>query len=134
MSFKKAFFALLSFVVIGGALTGCGKTRIAVDEARGIKFSTDKRTLVKYNSKLPDKKYTVPNGVTAIGKEAFFGCDNLTSVTIPDSVTEIGEEAFFDCENLKSVTIPDSVTEIGKDAFAECPCEEAVKRQFPNYR
>ena len=133
MSFKKAFFALLSLVVVGGALTGCGKVRIAVDEARGIKFSADKRTLVKYNCKLPDRKYTVPYGVTAIGEWAFSECENLRSVTIPDSVTSIGEMAFEDCKNLESVTIPDSVT-IGKGAFCECPCEKAVMRQFPNYR
>ena len=111
MSSKKALFVLLLLVVVGGALTCCGKMRIAVDELRGIKFSADKRTLVKYNRKLPDKKYTVPYGVTSIGAWAF-----------------------SECENLRSVTIPDSVTSIGEGAFCECPCEEAVERQFPNYR
>jgi len=45
-----------------------------------------------------DKEITdlvIPEGVTSIGKYAFFDCTGLTSVTIPNSVTEIGEEAFF---------------------------------------
>lgn len=39
--------------------------------------------------------------VTEIGRYAFHGCDELTSVTIPKSVIEIGEEAFFECNNLE---------------------------------
>ena len=37
---------------------------------------------------------TIPDGVTSIGKEAFFGCGLLQSITILDSVTSIGSYAF----------------------------------------
>ena len=40
---------------------------------------------------------TIPNGVTSIGVQAFFGCDSLTKVTIPDSVTNISGSAFDNC-------------------------------------
>ena len=65
-------------------------------------------------------EYTIPDGTTSIGNEAFRMCKNLTSVTIPDSVTDIGVKAFLACTNLTSVTIPDSVTYIGERAFYEC--------------
>ena len=54
----------------------------------------------------------IPQGVTKIEYEAFYGCENLTSIVIPDSVTTIGSWAFWDCKNLTSIVIPDSVTEI----------------------
>ena len=48
-------------------------------------------------------KYTIPNGVTSIGYEAFYDCSKLSSITIPNSVTSIGYKAFYDCSNLTSV-------------------------------
>lgn len=36
----------------------------------------------------------IPEGVTKIGKGAFYGCFRLSSITIPDSVTEIEDTAF----------------------------------------
>ena len=64
---------------------------------------------------------TIPNSVTSIGKYAFLGCTGLTSVTIPNSVTSIGVWAFYCCSSLTSVTIPNSVTSIGGGAFSNCP-------------
>ena len=63
---------------------------------------------------------TIPNSVTSIGSSAFYGCSGLTSVTIPNSVTSIGSSAFEDCSGLTSVTIPNSVTSIGSSAFEDC--------------
>ena len=60
------------------------------------------------------------NGVTSIGKYAFYYCDSLTSITIGDSVTSIGDRAFYYCDSLTSVTIGDSVTSIGEYAFYYC--------------
>ena len=45
-------------------------------------------------------EYTIPNGVTSIGRDAFAGCRNLTSVTIPNSVTSIVSDAFYECSGL----------------------------------
>ena len=59
----------------------------------------------------------IPNGVTSIGNNAFYGCSSLTSVEIPNSVTSIGNNAFYSCSGLTSVTIPNSVTSIGYQAF-----------------
>ena len=62
----------------------------------------------------------IPNGVTSIGSDAFYGCRALISVTIPDSVTSIGEWAFGNCDGLTSVKIGNGVTSIGEHAFEDC--------------
>ena len=62
----------------------------------------------------------IPEGVTTIGRYAFWGCSSLTSVTIPEGVTAIGNGAFIDCSLLASVAIPQGVTTIGASAFKNC--------------
>ena len=84
----------------------------------------------------------ISDGVTSIGRTAFFRCTSLASITIPESVTSIGDSvfansgitsiaipngvisignwAFENCTSLESVEIPDSVTSIGNGAFASC--------------
>ena len=44
-------------------------------------------------------------------------CESLKSIHIPDSVTSIGDEAFFGCDSLESIEVPKSITHIGRNAF-----------------
>ena len=62
----------------------------------------------------------IPEGVTNVGKYAFYDCSSITSVTLPNSVTRIGSSAFHSCSSLTSITIPNSVTSIGDGAFSSC--------------
>ena len=64
----------------------------------------------------------VPNGQTAIGNYAFYGCQSIMSVSIPSSVKTIGPYAFYGCSNLSQVIIPDDsqLTSIGYDSFMDC--------------
>ena len=81
-------------------------------------FRVEEGVLVRYRG--PGGDVTIPEGVTSIGKGAFYGCESLTSVTIPEGVTSIGDSAFSWCKSLTSVTIPEGVTSIGNSAFSWC--------------
>lgn len=41
------------------------------------------------------KNTVIPNSITSIGRNAFDGCTELTSIEIPNSVTSIGIYAFL---------------------------------------
>ena len=109
--------------------------------------SADKRCLIcngtlKLFAPSNITEYTIPNGVTAIGKSVFRGtklkkivisegvqiidscafqfCKNLCEVIMPNSILEIGQSAFSNCTKLKSITIPSSIKYIGDWAFVGC--------------
>ena len=113
-----------------GAFYGCSELKkvIVSDIAAwcGIVFSKSDNNPLYYAGHLYSDENTeitdlvIPNSVTNIGTNAFYGCKGLTSVTIPNSVTSIGEYAFWCCKGLTSVTIPNSVTSIGSRAFSGC--------------
>ena len=61
----------------------------------------------------------VGEGVTVIGRCAFYGLKMVTRVTLNEGLTRIGDYAFNTCRSLREIIIPDSVTVIGKDAFGK---------------
>lgn len=109
-----------------------------------VLFTKDMKTLVCYPSGLNQERYTVPDGVTAIGGDSFRKNDNIKTVVLPDSVTVLEEGAFsacyslqeaelpfglqriedmvFDNTSLQNLTIPASVTYIGH--LALCSIDE----------
>ena len=80
----------------------------------GVLFDKNMGTLLHYPAK-KSGAYTIPNGVTSIEDNAFWYCNELTSVTIPDGVT--GSVSFSGCSNLTNVDISDSVTGV---SFSGC--------------
>ena len=62
----------------------------------------------------------IPNGVTRIGENSFYGYTTLESVTLPDGITSIGKCAFANCSNITSINIPNSITSIASTAFEGC--------------
>ena len=68
-----------------------------------------------------DGVFTVPQGITAIGPEAFYGRKSITEIVIPAYVESIGESAFQSCTNVEKITFNGSRRgnlSIGDYAFA----------------
>ena len=55
--------------------------------------------------------------VTSYGNYAFYNCSNVTEVVPPATLQTIGDKAFYYCSKLDKVTIPASVTTIGTEVF-----------------
>ena len=66
------------------------------------------------------KSVIIENGVTSVGKFAFYDCESLSSVVISDSVTIVDDFAFELCTGLASVTLGNGVSTIGEWAFYLC--------------
>ena len=62
----------------------------------------------------------------SIGKFAFFGKTELSSVEIPYGMKAIGDYAFAGCLALTNADIPDTVTSIGDACFLSCTALDAV--------
>ena len=64
------------------------------------------------------KDLVIPNDVTSIPFDAFYGCSAIASVKIPNSVTSIGYDAFTGCKGLTTITSEiEKPFEIGSSTF-----------------
>ena len=61
----------------------------------------------------------LPEGLESIGKYAFWGCHNLTSLTIPSTVKRIPHVIAEDCDDLTTVVLPREIEEIADGAFGD---------------
>ncbi len=62
----------------------------------------------------------MPNSITKLGATAFAGCPKLTSITFSDSLKTIAPQAFHRCTGLTSVVIPEGIEVIDQEAFSYC--------------
>ena len=57
-------------------------------------------------------------GLQQIGNNVIEDCSSLVTITIPSSVTSIKENAFFHCQNLSSINIDQTINSIGGAPWA----------------
>ena len=112
---EDAFFGCRSLVSI--SVSPENKNYAAIDN---VLFEKSSKTLICYPYGSTENEYAIPEGITAIGENAFHDCSSLASIEIPESVTEIGECAFTLCSSLTSIEIPESVTAIKDFTFSNC--------------
>lgn len=87
-------------------------------ELDGILYSKDGKTLVICPNSLT--KVVIPEGVEAIGPNAFAGNRFLEEVTLPSTLKTIGHHAFSGCFKLSELEYPASLETIEEAAFESC--------------
>ena len=121
--------------IAGNAFAGTALAAINVDggntaysSENGVLFDKAKTALLLYPWGKTDTSYSVPDGVTAIGREAAAGCTSLTELTLAESVATVGEKAFAGCTSLTQMTVKATVPPtVEQDAFMD------VDRNIPVY-
>lgn len=88
---------------------------IGVDNSFQYSIEGDNIILEKFTG--TSSRVNIPEFITAIGEQAFKGCD-VTKVIIPESVKFIGGRAFADTK-IRDIYIPDTVKYIGCGVFAD---------------
>ena len=108
--------------------TGCTSLEsIEVDEANpnmcsvdGVLFNKDTTWLFCYPAGLRSETYTIPDGVTRLGGNAFAYNPYLLSVQMPNSVTRMAFGIFSNCKSLKSVQLSENIKFIEAYTFESC--------------
>lgn len=81
-------------------------------------YSADKTTL--YYVPMDKTEVTIPEGVTTIGKYAFYNCTELRTITIPNSVTVIENSAFNNCTSLNKLELSEGITNVESLIIEDC--------------
>lgn len=104
-------------------LTGSGAMR---DYAYSDYFGEDVSPWREYKIENDIKKIIVGDGITSIGRNAFYNCDEVTEVSLPAGLKKIGFAAFEGCEKLKNINLPDGLETIDDYAFSLCSALESI--------
>lgn len=107
-------------------------------DANGVRFSNDKKRLLKFPENSTIEHYIVPDGIEVICEWAFcirtkkgniIGIDYPKSIDFPASLKMIGDYS-MGCLPITSLSLPDSVEYIGNYAFAGC--SQLTQISLPN--
>lgn len=130
MKAGKMISTALSAVLAAGIMAffpgNAGNISVSADSGFIIKTDADGDKYISgYNGSGGD--IVIPGDVTWIGKQAFYGNRDITSVTFPESCWYwVDKQAFAFCPNLKSIDFQGSIGGIGDSAFYACTSLEKV--------
>ena len=98
----------------------------------GAMFDYVKTAMIPwYSQRTNIRTVVLPEGLTNISRNAFYGCTNLVSINIPSTLTSIASCAFYDCQYLRGpINIPEGSTMVGDSTFYNCRRLSAIS--MPN--
>ena len=107
------------------AIDGTGDMTISVANPWNPAYSTTLIPWAYYGSENTDyrsaiKSISIGSGITALGRELFYGCTSLEEVTVPGNVTRMAWGTFQHCTSLKKVTLEEGFKDITDKSFLGC--------------
>lgn len=117
-----AFTGVLNIENCGGTTdsTRWGALCINGYEEDSIIYQNNKKTHIAACRRDTKGERVLPQSVKTIGKDAFSGCTDLTSIILPSGIQIIKSQAFKNCTGLTSFIFPSSLTHIDATAFKGC--------------
>lgn len=118
LSFTLAFCLVLVFspLCVGAEKMVQGQYTYIVEDGEATVVSVS--TAARGRLTVPETLGGCP--VTAIGREAFYGCTLVTGVSLPDTVRTIDEYAFAFCLKMTRISFSPDIEFIGEGAFYHC--------------
>jgi hypothetical protein len=71
----------------------------------GFLFDKEKTELIQAPPASVPGNYTIPDHVTSLNGNAFWGCYTLTTVNISSNLISLGDHTFFDCGSLSAIIV-----------------------------
>ena len=87
---------------------------VEVSHKKGVHYKGN--VVIPATTKHEDQTYQV----TGVGRNAFWGCNDMTSITLPDGVKKIKANAFAFCNGMTDIALPDSLEHLGRKSLAYC--------------
>lgn len=103
---------------------GSGITNYTVTDNVIYQTIEGEKTLICYPAGKTDDVFTIPDGVTAIGSDAFSENQIIRKVVMPSGLKKIGSYAFYACYWLSSAELPGTLEQISSHAFSNCNLNE----------
>ena len=96
-----------------------GKLKLTISGNGNMpEFSTGEAPWYKADYALDIVEIEIAEGVTNVGRCAFYGLKYVSKVTLPSTVTAINDYGFYMCFLLKNIELPEGTT-VGRDAFVK---------------
>lgn len=87
----------------------------------GLLYTKDGKTLICCPTRLARKKVVLPDGVSEILEEAFYGCTEVASVVVQEGLKVLASRAFNECTNLYSVVYYGDAPSTGAETYKNAP-------------